>query len=364
MSDDVYDFPEVEVQSIRSEMKDWLTRNLLTTAAVAPIGTAAIAMVENLGKDRQDESFGVAVAALLCLLAIANLSGYCAFARAKAVAYLKQYHPHFLTRSAIRVDEKADKIWGDKQCGDVPSNEAELVLAVFHCSFALFLALTIIGDVPGFWKYTLLLFCTPFVGATNYWQCRSAKIAWRSDVPACDMNWAGAVYKDAEVKALREDIRDWQTRRFTLLTAAFAVVGFVIASCEKLLKNAANAARVGNLCNLALLTLVTLFTLTWLGNRANGAASYYLRSRYPGFQWEARIYAWNKERDNRNARLKQNLALVYLLLGALVLFYGRMRSPDCRACCIMLLPAMLLGAVLFGAAKSRYLDGSRGWTKQ
>lgn len=359
MADDSYDFPETEVQSIRSEMKDWLTRNLLTTAAVAPIGTVAVATVEKLG-DHKDDAVGVAAAALLCLLAIANLSGYCAFARAKAVAYLQRYHPHFLTRSPKeRSDAKAEQKWGNKKCGDISSNEAEVVLSIFHCVFAPFLALTITDGVPGSQKYLLLLSWPLFIGLTNYWRCRSTKITWNLDLPTCalhvDEGNHRSVYKDAEIKVLREDIRDWQTRRFTLLTAAFAVVGFAFASCEKLPRS-----NTANLCNLALLTLVTLCALTLIGGSANGAASFYLRTRYPAFQWELRIDAWNREPGNGKGRLKQSLPLVYLLLALLVLRYALEYSPNI---CILLVPGVL-GIVLVGAALAGRLDGSGGSNKQ
>jgi hypothetical protein len=314
----------LEAHSVRSEMKDWQNRSFLPAAASVPVVTAVQTFVEKLSASGAWMHWLVGVSALAVLLIAARLSCYCGFAVKKGASYLTQYHPQFLSFQQER---------------DTSSRESHKILGLFYCALACYLVFLLRQPID--WA-TLAL---AIVVIAFFWKWIHGWLSLEASWPKLARNAAlarmpeGGRYVEVEIKALREDIRDWQTRRFTLTSLAIASVSLAVVTSAKGVLSAAPSSGL---------------RLTDIGHDANDVASRGLRDAHDkSFPWERRVFKWNRRHANL-WRLKGLLRLLYGVLAAIALVSGLFGSSDWLFLgCLVWGPAAVFVACLIAGIRGK-----------
>jgi len=133
--------------------------------------------------------------------------------------------------------------------------------------------------------------------------------------------------REVELTAIRNEMREWQGRRFQLATIAGAFVSGVLAFLSKSsLKDSAPIRFV------SLWVLLLLIALTLYGHFANKMGRAYVAERFPGFLWEDGSF-----RNLRESRLGiQSLLSIYYFVLSFGFYVAacagdaKSLSQDCR----------------------------------
>ena len=168
-----------------------------------------------------------------------------------------------------------------------------------------------------------------------------------------------------EYVALRAEIKDWQDRRFTILTAAIGLVAAILGL--KVFDQPASTELAVGISVLLLLLLTSACVLTWYAGRANAKIAAYIvvfheRSGESGSGWESRLADLkNKKLDPDRLNLNQVLISIYFVLGLVSVFYPLWQHLPCGAG-LGALPAAVavffwsLGLLCMVPQKERYIE--------
>lgn len=277
---------EVEVESLRQEMREWQGRRI-AMAAVAPAFLVAVATSVAKPPDPAPHlSLVLTWAAALCVLAaVSFLTWYGARANAFGVSYLSHFHTGF--RWETRLDTFRQQ---------APGATFGLNQLLGRYYFGLW-SVVVFAILPRYFEDRHVLWAAWLILPAIVVLIPIVMLWWaRSRVRMGDDKW-GLVetprqstlgprdYELLELKALRHEMRDWQGRRFVLLAGAFGLVSATLALAFKT-PEASGSAYVASLLGLA-----GFCGLTRYAHSANAVCASYIETFHPDFMWEPRLSA-------------------------------------------------------------------------
>jgi hypothetical protein len=117
-----------------------------------------------------------------------------------------------------------------------------------------------------------------------------------------------------EIAALRNEMREWQGRRFTLVTVSASVVAGVLG-----LELKAGPAVTPWLASMAVSAFIwVVWLLTWYAHHANEKGAAYIRVFYPSYRWERALAAFNTQ--SRRVALAHRVVKLHTVLSFFYLF--------------------------------------------
>jgi O-antigen/teichoic acid export membrane protein len=149
----------------------------------------------------------------------------------------------------------------------------------------------------------------------------------------------------SEDEKLRAEIKDWQDRRFTILTASIGLVTAVLGF--KLFDQPATAEMWPWVSALLLLLLSSACILTWYAGRANAKIAAYLivfherPSQSSDGGWESRLHHL-KESGLDRLNLNRLLIIIYLVLGLVSVIFPALRHSPAGSGLIVVIGAVFL----------------------
>lgn len=165
----------------------------------------------------------------------------------------------------------------------------------------------------------------------------------------------------SEYETLRTEIKDWQDRRFTILTASIGIVTAVLGI--KIFDQPARLDLWPWISALLLLLLSSACVLTWYAARANAKIAAYIMVFHEDPSsggWESRLHQLKTTGLDR-LNLNRLIICIYFLLGVVSVLLPAFQHPPnstgwaiVGAATIVFLLSLLL--LLFRSPKARYLD--------
>jgi hypothetical protein len=148
---------------------------------------------------------------------------------------------------------------------------------------------------------------------------------------------------EIELTALRNEMREWQGRRFILTTIAVAFVGVAVGQAKERTSDPYTRT-MAVFCVLWMLSM-----LCWYSTQATLIGQRYIRSEYPEFRWEARAAAARGNTMLSKLQLHQVFLTLYLVLGIGHAVFAY-QSVSCHPCIVRpgyLWPTLAGGVVMF-----------------
>lgn len=164
-----------------------------------------------------------------------------------------------------------------------------------------------------------------------------------------------------EYEMLRGEIKDWQDRRFTILTASVGLVTAILSL--KVFDEPVRTELWPSISALLLLLLTCACALTWYAGRANAKIAAYLivfheRSSQSGEGWESRLDRLNNSGfDHLN--LNRLMFCIYLVLGLVAMIPVLRHFPIRDGWNVLIIPIALfvcsLLLLVLPSPKDRYI---------
>lgn len=159
--------------------------------------------------------------------------------------------------------------------------------------------------------------------------------------------------QEVELTALRNEMREWQGRRFILATIGVAFTGAAVG----LTKEGGVPPYYRSMAVLGLLWMLSM--LTWYATLANRRGRDYIKARYPQFEWEAQVDRDRSALWASRLQLSHTLLLLYLLLGVGHLVFAYLAST--HSLCILregyVVPTSVAGGVMAFSWLIGFLSG-------
>jgi hypothetical protein len=331
---------DVEVESLRQELREWQGRRI--ALAVATPGVVLVVIGASVGLDPWKVWFASA-ALFAVLIAISNVIWYGAYANSVGVAYLTTFHKGFLWESYL-----ADLRQAREKEGKPTPRSLNQVLAASQLGLGAFVLVYCaksawsLGETS--WDYYLEASLVALLGTFAVWLwvvfrlLKSPPGARSESAPAKRWAAVNAIrspklqeidYKVLELKAIRNEMRDWQSRRIVIAASALTLAG---ASATLALKTGAPGA-VYPVCQVG---LAGFFALSHYAHCANWRCAEYLKAQHQDFLWERHLqqvtesFRWLGQSPSLQQVLQWFYVCLYTLIAIAWVVQARMVMNDNR----------------------------------